>query len=641
MKIAIVVDQYDNTTNGTTVTSRRFAERLRQQGHEVRVVSVGGKSEPYRVSERWIPLATLFAHMQGMRFAKPDSKVLREAFEGVDIVHLMLPFALERKAEKIARSMQLPILSAFHLQAEDITYNIGMKRWDGLARFIYRYFNARFYRRFEHIHCPTQFMADELRKNGYKQQLHVISNGVDEAFHSLPDLCRPDDYRGKFVVMMIGRLSVEKNQEVLMRAIARCGHAENIRLVLAGCGPKEKAYKKLAHKLNLDVSFGFYSKEDLVRLINCADLYVHASDIESEAIACMEAFACGVVPLIADSKKSATPYFAIDERSLFHAGDAGDLANKLDYWIDHPAERAEMSAQYAKKAEEFRVSISVQKIETLYQTLIEENRALCADKNRHIHKVWIGLKPNVDVCNPYKPVLAIKRVMYAIFYQFAVIVLSLFNFIVFDLEIEGQKHLRGLKGGYITVSNHMHILDCSMLSTAMYPKTVIHTSMEGNFRLPFIRWLVKWLGAVPIPSSLRGMKSFLDQTAEKVKSGAVVNFYPEGSLWPYCDYLRPFKKGAFHAAALAGAPVVPMVIVQRPSEGGRLAFRRKPFLTVRIGRPLYPDNTLPFPARVSELRLRAFNVMEELMYNQPRPADYPAPEPASDAQPAEFHFLRA
>ena len=46
-------------------------------------------------------------------------------------------------------------------------------------------------------------------------------------------------------------------------------------------------------------------------------------------MSCMEAFAGGLVPAIANSPKSATPQFALDERSLFPAGDSAALAEKI------------------------------------------------------------------------------------------------------------------------------------------------------------------------------------------------------------------------------------------------------------------------------------------------------------------------
>lgn len=44
MKIVLVIDQFDDSNNGTTVTARRFARaQLRRRGHEV-VILAGGRA---------------------------------------------------------------------------------------------------------------------------------------------------------------------------------------------------------------------------------------------------------------------------------------------------------------------------------------------------------------------------------------------------------------------------------------------------------------------------------------------------------------------------------------------------------------------------------------------------------------------
>ena len=104
-----------------------------------------------------------------------------------------------------------------------------------------------------------------------------------------------------------------------------------------------------------------------------SDLYVHTADVEIEAIACIEAFACGLVPVIADSPLSATPQFALDERSLFPVGDAGALARKIDWWIDHPDERARMGRAYARSADQYRLEHSVKLAEEMFYDALEEH----------------------------------------------------------------------------------------------------------------------------------------------------------------------------------------------------------------------------------------------------------------------------
>lgn len=374
LKIILVTEKYDELNNGTTMSTYRFAEMLKKRGHEVHVVGSGDLVEKdYKVGEKYYPVATYFAKKQNYAFADANEAVFRRAFADADVVHFLLPMHFEQKALKVAQEMGVPVSAAFHMQPENITYNIHMP-WEGLSRGIYHYFNHTFYRYFDHVHCPSKFIADQLRRNGYKAKLHVISNGVDEAF--VPGPQRHGD--GKFNILMIGRLSYEKRQNVLIDAVAKSKYADRIQLYLAGQGPCRTALVKQGEKLKNRPVLGFYSKERLIELIHSCDLYVHASYIEIEAIACMEAFACGLVPVICNSPKSATVQFALHPQSLFVPDSADDLAKKIDYWIEHPEERAILSVKYAQLGNKYRVTQSVIEAENMFHQVIDDYHA----KNR-------------------------------------------------------------------------------------------------------------------------------------------------------------------------------------------------------------------------------------------------------------------
>ena len=90
-----------------------------------------------------------------------------------------------------------------------------------------------------------------------------------------------------------------------------------------------------------------------MRVINCADLYVHPAEVEIEAISCLEAISCGLVPVISDSPRSATRFFALDEKNLFACSDPDSLAQKIDYWLDHPEEKAARRAAYLGYTKQF------------------------------------------------------------------------------------------------------------------------------------------------------------------------------------------------------------------------------------------------------------------------------------------------
>lgn len=371
--IVFVIDMYDVKKNGTTMTARRFAEYLRKKGHEVRVVSTG---EPdlgkYLVPEKHMPVVDYFSKKQSFFFAKPVDSVLRQAFEGADIIHLFLPMQLERKAYRIAREMGIPCSAAFHLQPENITFNISLGNWKWLSDQIYFWMYRSFYRYFDHIHCPSQFIAQQLKLHGYKAKLHVISNGITDEF--VPAVQpKPEPKEGEpYHILMIGRLSPEKRQDLIISAVLQSNYKDRIQLHFAGTGPKEEALKKQAASLKYRPIFGYYQKEELLRLIHSCDLYVHASDAEIEAIACLEAVACGLVPVISDSKRSATSQFALDERSTFEAGNAADLSKKIDYWIEHPQEKQRMSVMYGESAKKYSIDSCVQAAEEMFCQTIQD-----------------------------------------------------------------------------------------------------------------------------------------------------------------------------------------------------------------------------------------------------------------------------
>ena len=373
MKILIVIDQYDGANNGTTISARRFVANLKKRGHEVRVISTGKEEEgKYSVDKiKLVPIVNKIVTSQGMEFAKADEEKLREAIKWAEVVHFYMPFWLSIKGMKIAKEMNKPMTAAFHVQPENITYSIGLGKKEKVNDTIYTLFKKVFFDEFNHIHCPSQFIADELKKHGYKAKLHVISNGIE------PDWVykkaeKPEELKDKIVLTMVGRLSGEKRQDVLIEAVKQTKYADKIQLIFAGKGPKQKSYEKLGETLKNKPIFKFCKKEQLQEILAYTDLYIHTSDAEIEAISCIEAIATGLVPIIAKSDKSATSQFALDERSTFEAGNSKQLTEKIEYWLDNKKEREKMEKEYAKNAQKYSIEKSMEQIEEMFREEINE-----------------------------------------------------------------------------------------------------------------------------------------------------------------------------------------------------------------------------------------------------------------------------
>lgn len=375
MKILLVIDDYISSNNGTTISCRRFAGELRRQGHEVKVLGTSLPDEPdmFRLEEYHLPIVDGLVRANDFHFSKVDMAVIRKAVAWADVVHCMMPFMLTYRTEQVVREMHKPATAAFHIQPENLLSAVRLGKWTLVNSALYAMWRKGIYDKFAFIHCPSEFMRQEMLDHRYKGDIRAISNGISDAF-CLQEKRKTKKTEGKIVVTMVGRLAREKRQDVIIRAVRKSKYADRIQIVFAGKGPLEGFYKRLGRRLKNPPMFVYLNQSDLIDLLAETDVYVHASDMESEAISCIEAFATGLVPVISDSRKSATLQFAIDSRSLFKAGSPKDLAQKIDYWLDHPEEKKRMEAAYAKQGLDYTLEASVRKCVQMFEDAIEANR---------------------------------------------------------------------------------------------------------------------------------------------------------------------------------------------------------------------------------------------------------------------------
>ena len=386
MVITYVMDMLGLKNNGTTVTALRSADSLRKLGNEVRFICFVPKNADCNMSAFKIlktdwqsvgPFDNLvFAN--GMTLAKlhpEDYPKVKDFLKGTDVVHLFLPFAMENHVRHIATGMGIAVTSAMHLQPENVSYNISSltghsKAVNSLIYYLFRKWTYRFTR---NIHTPSEMMKDQMAAHHYKNDIFAISNGVDSKFHPVPAE-KPEELRDKYVITMVGRLSGEKRQDLIIKAVGHSRFNGKIQLIFCGQGPKKKKYERLSRKYLLNPAiFAFRQQDELLKVLNYADLYIHASDAESEAIACIEAFSCGKVPVISDSPVSATNHFALDGRCLFKAGDYKSLMERIEYFYLHPEVVKELEPKYAEYGQTFALEGCVLKLEAMFEKAVQEN----------------------------------------------------------------------------------------------------------------------------------------------------------------------------------------------------------------------------------------------------------------------------
>ena len=368
MTVLVVCDVLGRENNGTTIAAMNLIRSLRDKGYTVRVICPDAerRGEPGFFIVPTLPVGPFkgYVRKNGVVIARPDRRVIEAAMEGVDHVHLLVPFLVSCAVLKLARARGIPVSAGFHCQAENLTAHLFLKDSRLVNLLTYRHFYRRCYRYVDAVHYPSEFIREVFERCGGKTNAYVISNGVNKAFRPA-QVQRPPELEGKQVILFIGRFSREKSHKVLIDAAKQSRHTDELQLVFAGDGPLKEKLEKRCRGLKNPPIFRFFSRQELLRIINSADLYVHPAEIEIEAIACLEALSCGLVPVISDSKRSATRFFALDERNLFPCGDSAALAERIDWWLDHPKEKAARSRAYLGYTKQFDFDLCMDRMEQM------------------------------------------------------------------------------------------------------------------------------------------------------------------------------------------------------------------------------------------------------------------------------------
>lgn len=114
-----------------------------------------------------------------------------------------------------------------------------------------------------------------------------------------------------------------------------------------------------------------------------------------------------------------------------------------------------------------------------------------------------------------------------------------------------------LKGGKLIITNHFNMLDYVITSFVVFPRKLNVVASEMPFRSKILVFLMKFFGAIQANRLTKSMR-FMDQAAEVIKKGQLVQIYPEGQNTPD-GKIHEFKKSYIVIAHRANAPIVPIV----------------------------------------------------------------------------------
>ena len=384
MRILLSASDFTNASNGLARSARDFCAGLRARGHEVRVISYGDSSHvDYPLQRLSIPFFDRYISAEDFNIARPDRSIFEAALRWAQILYVEDPLPANAQLVRMARHLEVPIVGSFHVYPENFLAPFPALNKPLFNRILYSLFDYSVYSYCDAIHAPTEAVKERLQAAGYQSPISAFSNGLPSASIRTEKSINREavkvtdsrsrnarDASSRFTLVSTGRLVPEKNHQVLLQALAYSRHSDNIDLYLAGSGPLERDLHKLAAPLAAQIHIGFIPHNEVIALLDRADIYVHCALVEIEGLAALEAMARGCMPIIARSEQSSTWRYSLDRRNVFNALNPRQLAALIDYWLEHPLQRIELSNRYNSLAHRLDMRHSIDAIEgLLLQTL--------------------------------------------------------------------------------------------------------------------------------------------------------------------------------------------------------------------------------------------------------------------------------
>ena len=156
-------------------------------------------------------------------------------------------------------------------------------------------------------------------------------------------------------VIAVGRLNYQKGQDLLLKAWKRVEDAyPDWRLDIFGDGQEKAALNSQISNLNLKTVTIHPSTTDIYTEYLNSDFLVCSSRWESFGLILIEAMSCGIPAVSFDCDNGPRSIIADGEDGLLvKNGDTDDLADKINYLIEHPDLRQQMGSAAYKNVARF------------------------------------------------------------------------------------------------------------------------------------------------------------------------------------------------------------------------------------------------------------------------------------------------
>ena len=406
MRIAYITQSYPPMVSGASIVANNLAENMVARGHKVLVIAASDRGKSYKSINGNLAILRLRSYHNPLRVGQKFILSPRHAFLHAlqdfqpDLIHTHDALQLGIFSLIYQRKQKIPVVLTVHalpnFVAEYIPVvfpsfrsTIETSLWM-YARLILPQFDT--------VITPTP-TTSEMIFSMTKVQPLSISNGVDLDTFNPVHLTQDHELalRAQYnlpphvpIILYVGRLDTDKGVEQVIMAAAQAMRTTDAHLLMVGDGRQKSALLKLCKTLGIERRChfpGYISiEEGLPDIYRLSNLFVTASEIETQGIVLLEAAASGL-PIVA-VKTTCIPEIVRDGLNgcLAEPKDINALAKGIANLLKN-SDGAKMMGQVGRLlVNEHNISTTFNSYEQLYAGLIKQKTTLPLPERAIIHK---------------------------------------------------------------------------------------------------------------------------------------------------------------------------------------------------------------------------------------------------------------
>jgi phosphatidylinositol alpha 1,6-mannosyltransferase len=378
LRIALFSGNYNYVRDGANQALNRLVGYLLRQGVQVRVYAPTTDTPAFEptgdlVSIPSVPMLSRSEYRIGLGLPARVRRDLK-AF-APNVVHISSPDIIGHRAVTWARRNRIASVASIHTRFDTYMEYYGLKWLEPLIRIAMR----RLYHRCEAVLVPAESTAAVFRAQRMNREIATWSRGIDrDQFNPgrrdmawRRSLGIADD---EMVVAFLGRIVMEKGLDVFADAIhALSKRSVRHRVIVIGDGPARPWFEQ---QLPDAIFLGHQEGGDLARVLASADVLLNPSITEAFGNVTLEAMACGL-PVVAADSTGATNLVRDGETGMLVDYDEIDaFADALEAYARDPELRRRHGAaglEFAKTMDWDRINSAVLKV---YQRAITKRERL-------------------------------------------------------------------------------------------------------------------------------------------------------------------------------------------------------------------------------------------------------------------------